>query len=435
MVEYLPDRNGKISICGAKDPTHCRYHVGPDGRPLKHYHTAEEARKAYEASLKSNNKSTGLKKKSRIAVRLEDGFLPEEYRGLSLKQIDNRLDRLARQCAEKAEALDKKSDSALTRKDRLYNRLYGKLQDEASTKELVRKANVHIWNYREQVRNALKAIDDKIDWCDGNTRRSRMVLKQLEAAHPGVDYGSNEDYGKLVQKKAKNYLEQARPITFTDDIELIDEDDSKFRSYSYRVAASKLGDVEKAVNESLHKLEGVRGIPKEIKVKEVTDPDNREFSDYHNRRRSIKRQEAIDANPKLVAEIQQYDAELEKINKKYKVIWIGYNAEEMKPFIACLQGVRPVTKDESDQILQKHLDGATNYKDTKWQNLTVLGVNDNVTPRRLLVREQWKDGTYGPVFGSITGMSLCSKKGIIDDNGEFVIEWPYCRDFADWTES
>lgn len=63
MVEYLPDKHGKISKCGAKDPAHCSYHVGPDGRPLKHYHTVEEARKAYEASLKNNNKSTSLKKK------------------------------------------------------------------------------------------------------------------------------------------------------------------------------------------------------------------------------------------------------------------------------------------------------------------------------------------------------------------------------------
>ena len=441
MVTWLPNKDGDITMCRAHDPRTCRYHKDENGNPLKHYATRDEARKAYEASMRKANRSTGLKKTARKARknrtfpadRIDDSFLPKEFRGLSLKQIDQKLDRLIEEgelaepkCEEESAPIN---DKIFKLQSRIAN---GHRIDE---KDTVRRANGFIKDGCEQANAAIKAIDDKIAWCDGNTRRSRMILKQLEAAHPGVDYGSNEEYGKLVQKKAKNYLERARPITFIDDIKLIDENDSKFRRYSYGVAVSKLGSVERTVNESLHKLEGVRGIPKEIKVKEVTDPDNREFSDYHNRRRSIKRQEAIDANPKLVAKIKQYDAELERINKKYEAIWIGYNAEEMKPFIACLQGVRPVTKDESDQILQKHLDGATDYKDTKWQNLTVLGVNDNVTPRRLLVREQWKDGTYGPVFGSITGMSLCSKKGIIDDNGEFVIEWPYCRDFADWTES
>lgn len=443
MVTWLPNKEGKITMCKAHDPKTCRYHKDENGNPLKHYATKAEARKAYEAMMRKTNKNTGLKKtvkkdkksKTFPADRIDDSFLPKEFRGLSLEQIDQKLDRLIEE-GELAEPKWEAESAPINDKiSKLQSRIAkGHMIDK---KDVVQRANVFIKNGCEQANAAIKAINDKIAWCDGNTRRSRMVLKQLEAAHPGADYGSKEEYGKLVQKKAKTYLEQARPITFTDDIKLvkIDEHDPDYMYYSYVVAASKLRGVERTVNESLHKLDGLRGIPKEIKVKEVTDPDNKEFYDYYDRLSSIKRQEAIDANPKLVAKIKQYDAELNDIGKKYEAIDIGYDAEKMKPFLHSLKGIRPVTEDESRQIVQDHLSHKENNASVRWKNLTVLGVNDSVAPRRLLVREQWKDGPYGPIFGSISGMSLCSKKGIIDNNGEFVIEWPYCSDFAEWTES
>ena len=443
MVTWLPNKDGDITMCRAHDPKTCRYHKDEDGNPLKHYATRDEARKAYEASMRKANRSTGLKKTARKARknrtfpadRIDDSFLPKEFRGLSLKQIDQKLDRLIEEgelaepkCEEESAPINDKIFKLIDRIARGH---------EFDERDTVRRANGFIKDGCEQANAAIKAIDDKIAWCDGNTRRSRMVLKQLEAAHPGVDYGSKEEYGKLVQKKAKNYLERARPITFTDDIKLvkIDEQDPDYVYYSYVVAVNKLRDVETEVNKSLHKLNGVRGIPKEIKVKEVTNLDNKEFSDYYNRMRSIKRQEAIDANPKLVAKIKQYDAELDEIGKKYDAIGIAYDAEKMKPFLHSLKGIRPVTEDENKQIVQDHLAHKENNASVRWKNLTVLGVNDNVTPRRLLVREQWKDGPYGPIFGSISGMSLSSQKGIINDDGERLTEWPFCKTFENWTES
>lgn len=46
--KYLPDKNGNITRCRAHDPAHCRYHVGPNGKPLKHYDTIKEAKRAAE---------------------------------------------------------------------------------------------------------------------------------------------------------------------------------------------------------------------------------------------------------------------------------------------------------------------------------------------------------------------------------------------------
>ena len=424
MVEYLPDRNGKISKCGAQDPTHCRYHVGPDGRPLKHYHTAEEARKAYEASLKNNNKSTGLKKKSRIAVRLEDGFLPEEYRGLSLKQIDNRLDRLARQCAEKAEALDRKSDSALARKDELYNRLYGKLQDEASTKELVRKANVHIWNYREQVRNALKAIDDKIDWCDGDTRRSRMVLNQL-----GVDYGSLD--GVEIQAKAKECLESSRPDVDPDGIRFVVFDEDK-NSQDYDSVIKELGGTEDMVNTSLHKLKGVKGLTSEVKVDDLTQPGNQSYSDYrkHETRKLMRKHE--EDHPETYKEYQEASETMRKLSEECSdYLTLGEDAESLKEFLPNLRNVRSVDDSESGRIVDGLSKKATEEHDNGFKDrlgsMTVLGVDDGGSGKRYLVKRHYSKTDLEMALGKP------NDKFIIDDNGKVLATWPQCRSFWEWS--
>ena len=68
MVTWLPNKEGKITMCNAHDPATCRYHKDENGNPLKHYATKAEARKAYEASMRKTNKSTGLKKATRKTV-------------------------------------------------------------------------------------------------------------------------------------------------------------------------------------------------------------------------------------------------------------------------------------------------------------------------------------------------------------------------------
>ena len=45
---YLPDKNGNITRCQAQDPNKCTYHLGEDGKPLKHYKTIREAKRAVE---------------------------------------------------------------------------------------------------------------------------------------------------------------------------------------------------------------------------------------------------------------------------------------------------------------------------------------------------------------------------------------------------
>ena len=68
MVTWLPNKDGDITMCRAHDPKTCRCHKDENGNPLKHYATRDEARKAYEASMRKTNKSIGLKKATRKTV-------------------------------------------------------------------------------------------------------------------------------------------------------------------------------------------------------------------------------------------------------------------------------------------------------------------------------------------------------------------------------
>lgn len=99
---YLPDKNGKISKCGAQDHNNCPYHLGPDGKPLKHYATPEEARAAFEKEQARKHKVERLSKKKGQqrsegfvpgTSGVDDRFIPSQYRGLSMDELEGKLDR------------------------------------------------------------------------------------------------------------------------------------------------------------------------------------------------------------------------------------------------------------------------------------------------------------------------------------------------------
>lgn len=72
MTAYLPDKDGEITRCQAKDPSHCPYHVSRDGSPLKHYATREEAMSAYERKASMMAYHERELKKSRTTGRSND---------------------------------------------------------------------------------------------------------------------------------------------------------------------------------------------------------------------------------------------------------------------------------------------------------------------------------------------------------------------------
>ena len=122
---YLPDKNGNITKCGAQDHNNCPYHLGPDGKPLKHYATPEEARKAYEAEQSRNHKTSGLSKKKAGpkyvgfkpgASGIDDKFIPPRYRGLSMEDLEKKLDgNLARENRERQKLISSRTSEKIGR--------------------------------------------------------------------------------------------------------------------------------------------------------------------------------------------------------------------------------------------------------------------------------------------------------------------------------
>jgi len=423
MVEYLPDKHGKISRCGAEDPTHCRYHVGPDGRPLKHYHTEEAARKAYEESMKGR-KAVSLKKPrtKKVEKRIDPSFLPKQLRGLSIDQINGQLDHMIEDSKNEKKAYKKRKKELRGKVDDLYRRLY---DGDKSDKEMVRRANVRIYQYREDVDSAIKAVDDKIGWCKGNTRRSRQVLKELEAANPGKDYGSKEKDGVKVQEQARKLLEHGRPF-LAFPIEFV-VDYGNHNDYSSVVKG--LSDKEQVINERLYEIRGVSGIPGEIKVKDLTQPEFRTYDGllvYESSR--INKQSEKD-HPELAKEYDKAVADLKSLKDHHKKNSFGLKAKHMKWFVPQLKGIHPVDTAGSRKIIKALSDKA--YDDYNYQfrdelkSMTIIGADDDGDSKRYLVRRKLTD--LDRILGE-------SEQYIMDDTGKGIAAWPHWDAFEKWSQ-
>lgn len=75
MTWYVPNGN-KSERCRAKDPAHCWYHVGKDGKVLQHYPSLEACRKAIEDEAKRRN--TGNKRSLSKAGQVTSGMSRED---------------------------------------------------------------------------------------------------------------------------------------------------------------------------------------------------------------------------------------------------------------------------------------------------------------------------------------------------------------------
>lgn len=67
----------KRERCRAKDPAKCRYHVGSDGKPLKHYKDAWSADKALEREIKRQAKADSKEREASEAA-VDDGLMDVE---------------------------------------------------------------------------------------------------------------------------------------------------------------------------------------------------------------------------------------------------------------------------------------------------------------------------------------------------------------------
>lgn len=217
---YLPDKNGHISRCGAQDHNNCPYHLGPDGKPLKHYATPEEARKAYEDAQAKNHNTKKLSKKTSISHTkytpgpngLDERFVPSQYWGLSMDELESKLDKNLKADRERLKnfsSYEKKLAKQLKDESIRLDLDEGDPIDHSGRKppDTIANVNKGILDYKHRVRKLYDNLKQEADECNGNAMHSRYVLRMLEKAHPGADYGSYEKDDDTVCDNAKAYIE------------------------------------------------------------------------------------------------------------------------------------------------------------------------------------------------------------------------------------
>lgn len=217
--KYLLDKNGNVTPCRAHDPNHCRNHIGPDGKPLKHYDTPEEARAAYEKEQARNHNVKKLAKKSSKYTEyapgpngLDERFVPSQYWGLSMDELESKLDRNLEVDQERLKnfsSYEQKLAKQLKDESIRLDLDEGDHIDHSGRKppDTIDNVNKGILDYKHRVRQLYDNLKTEADECNGNAMHSRYVLRMLEKAHPGADYGSYEKDDETVCDNAKAYIE------------------------------------------------------------------------------------------------------------------------------------------------------------------------------------------------------------------------------------
>lgn len=296
--KYLPDKNGNVTRCQAHDPSHCPYHLGKDGKPLKHYDTPEEAKKAYEKEQARNHSTTRLSKKTakktaaktKAAPAVDQNFLMGRYRGLSEKELNVKLD------DDIAEA-QKRFDS-FGRHD-YYDKIIGLerkmgINHEMDARDVVTRANSQIRAYRADVRSAVKSVREKKKWCGNDPDRCRQMLKERNYNDYGYDPDDMSD--KIVCRRAKEVLDDVIRKVNT-DIEPI-HGIGHFPDEQKRVAY-----IADQNNSILSNLEGVSGVKTNTYVGDLTDDKNSGYETFRDNEEKKDNYRREREHPELAAEL------------------------------------------------------------------------------------------------------------------------------------
>ena len=298
---YLPDKNGHISKCGAQDHNNCPYHLGPDGKPLKHYATPEEARKAYEKEQAKNHGTTRLSKKTakkttaktKATPAVEQSFLMGRYRGLSEKELNAKLD-----------------DDIANAKKELYGLNRPNYYDQISdlerrlginhvmdAKDVVARANSQIRAYRADVRSALQSVREKKKWCGNDPDRCRQMLKEIED-HNHTGYYPDDMSDTAVCKKSKAILD--------DVIRLVDTNIDPIRGIgNFSEDQRRISYNEDKNNYALSSLEGVSGVKTNVYVGDLTDDKNSGYETFRDNEENKDNYSRERNHPELATELYQ----------------------------------------------------------------------------------------------------------------------------------
>ena len=349
--KYLPDKNGNVTRCQARDPSHCPYHLGKDGKPLKHYDTPEEAMMAYEAEQARSHSTSGLSKKKKAeskhagftpgASGIDDKFVPLQYRNLSMAALEKKLNgNLDREAKEKQRINSSRTSEKVMDMEQ-------KLGIGLSPAEPIEHMNDEILDYKRRVYQVFNGLQKEADKCDGDVKYSRSMLKKLEEAHPGADYGSN-DKDDVVCDNAKAYLETRMGLLYSECGHI----ERMHGRETYNEDRKDLIAHENAINNLIDGMKGITGdtVPgNHIQVGAITNPDNETFSEYMTVEQRRSREQAMQDHPEYANLVNRMNGEAEKLQmverEEEKDSWFKKDLESLK-------GMKPLSGTKSKEALE-----------------------------------------------------------------------------------
>lgn len=397
--KYLPDKNGNITPCRAHDPNHCRNHIGPDGKPLKHYDTPEEARKAYEKEQARNHETTRLSKK----INTVSGFLSAKYQGMSLDEVEDSLRKDIESNRNESDILNDYQSALDENTTDLKDRIGISSSTSTNIYDMMKK---ELDDYRKNVGSVIDDVKRKIEWCEGDEAKCRQVLRQLEKAHPGSDYGS-DDHNMDAYESVQSFLSK-RANSMKRNIDAIEpfEDDYYDKDKEYTNFHNGLINAQDNINETIRELKGISGIKSNTIITPLTEPKYGQFNDYWEEKLKEQNSEAMKKHPKLVKWMEEIQDEASGVKFRIEALRNQMDHDRnMLNVLPYLKDMKPVSNaNEKVEAFRKLSEANSSMYEPKfgeddWEILALSDDKSNILVRRKGESEnRILNNAHGPYF-------------------------------------
>lgn len=400
--KYLPDKHGNITQCRAHDPNHCRNHIAPDGKPLKHYDTPEETRKAYEKEQAENHETTRLSKKTNTV----SGFLSAKYNGMNLDEVEDSLRKNIESSRNESDILNDYQSALDENVIDLKDRIGISSSTSTNIYDMMKK---ELDDYRKDVGSVIDDVKKKIEWCKSDEAKCRQVLRQLEKAHPGSDYGSDdhnmdayESVQSFLSKRANSMKRNIDAIEpFEDDYGNFYDEDKEYANFH-----NGLINAQDNINETIRELKGISGIKSNTIITPLTDPKYGQFNDYWEEKLKEQNSEAMKKHPKLVKWMEEIQDEASGVKFRIEALRNQTDHDRnMLNVLPYLKDMKPVSNvNEKAEAFRKLSEANSGMYEDKfgeddWEILALSDDKSNILVRRKGDSEnRILNNAHGPYF-------------------------------------
>ena len=340
----------------------------------------------------SSSKNNGyVPGKSGIDVR----FMPQEYRGMTMDQLEKQLDENLRALCEDRKKIPSSMDclEAINevRKEiglDVFTKSYGNTLEQFSdydrTLDEIRKEmgirhlsddriklmNRNVRHYKNQVIHALIRLERKINKCRDNVQSSRRILQELENAYPGSYYGSNE---------ADDTVLRNIRFFFEDKIARIENEFfsiDKIHAVGFYESILALQNHESKINEVLDLTRGVNGLDTfHIKMNYSTEYDRFKYHDDHET--NDEKNKDSKNNPELAHKLETLENEYRSIKdrKSWYRTQMRINCE-FSTALTHLRTMKPIDETTAELAIVR-IQRRNRYNDNRVQNWKAIAISDS----------------------------------------------------------